>query len=119
MQEAARKLADNITEIKDEKGNVTSWRAPHEIWPFIEQLQHKGMALNTAAWLVRNWLSAGWVPPSVVASEQQKEIQEMREEMTSFKKTMADMQEWYGKLDDFLKERDKLKEKVSKEERSA
>lgn len=109
MQEAAIKLSKDIAEIKNSRGEITNWTAPHELWPFIEQLQSKGLALTSACWLVRNWICAGWVPPSIVAQESEKEISILREEMSAFKKTMVDMQEWYSKLDDFLKVRDKPK----------
>lgn len=104
MQEAAKKMADRITE--EGKG---SWSAPHALWPFIDQLRQRGLSIESACWLIRNWLGAGWVPPSVVADDADKQIAAMQEEMQGFKKTMADMQQWYSKLDDFLKIRDQEK----------
>lgn len=119
LQAAAKKLTEDIKEVKNAKGEIESWSAPHSVWPFIEQLQNKGMSLSNACWLVRNWLSAGWIPPSVVTQELHNENKTIREEMAEFKKTMADMQEWYGKLDDFLKEREKLRGEQTKEKDTA
>lgn len=108
LQDAAAKLAEGIRENKNAKGEIESWSAPHVIWPFIEQLENKGMRRDAACWLIRNWLNAGWIPPSVITQELHSENKSVQEEMVEFKKTMANMQEWYSKLDDFLKEREKL-----------
>jgi hypothetical protein len=94
-------------------GQTKSWSATHTIWPFIEQLENKGMRRDAACWLVRNWLNAGWILPSVIAQELHNENKTIQEEMAEFKKTMANMQEWYDKLDDFLKEREKLKNELT------
>ena len=101
-KERCIKLANDIKETKKEDGSTT-WSCPHEIWPWVDQLRIHGVAMSTACWLLRNWLSAGWAPPSVIADIQLNEFKELKEEMASLKQNMNQIQEWYSKLDEFLK----------------
>jgi hypothetical protein len=107
MNNLQKKAIELAKDVKDLENNKVS--APHVLWCWINQLQSFGLSTTTAAWVVRSWLSSGWVPPSVIAAEQQAEIDVVKEDMATFKKTMADMQHWYGKLDDFLKEKEKVR----------
>lgn len=95
MQKMAEELAERVTDKT----------APHEMWPWIDSLRQNGVSNDNAKRMIRVMLGAGWIPPSIVAEYKEVELEKMREEMVRMKKITDDMQEWYSKLDEFMKEK--------------